>query len=339
MKNNYMESRNKDLKEYFNILEPEFPIWLNDYINTKEMLKQQYISITCGTIYSDLFESEFFFSSLDHAIAVALIIWHFTKDKKQTLSGLFHDIATPVFKHCVDFMNKDYITQESTEDLTTQIIENSEEIMTLLQRDKIKLNEIDNYHLYPIADNDTPQLSSDRLEYSLSNALFTYKLSDIEKIKEIHKILLENIRDDNGKFKKIKNIVLGASFTPTPPYMVIESLGNWIENLEFALKEANSKEEKIDAIMESHLRFEHIHPFSDGNGRVGRALIVLYCLKESIPPVVIEKGQRERYIAALNNEDKKELKLLGIELSEKEKFRQKLIKDMIREKRSGEIER
>ena len=60
---------------------------------------------------------------------------------------------------------------------------------------------------------------------------------------------------------------------------------------------------------------------------------------ESIPPVVIEKGQRERYIAALNNEDKKELKLLGIELSEKEKFRQKLIKDMIREKRSGEIER
>ena len=35
MKNNYMESINKDLKEYFNILEPEFPTWLNDYINTK----------------------------------------------------------------------------------------------------------------------------------------------------------------------------------------------------------------------------------------------------------------------------------------------------------------
>lgn len=208
MKNNYMESRNKELKEYFNMLEPEFPTWLNDYINTKEMLKQQYISITCGTIYSDLFESEFFFSSLDHAIAVALIIWHFTKDKKQTLSGLFHDIATPVFKHCVDFMNKDYITQESTEDLTTQIIENSEEIMSLLQRDKIKLNEVDNYHLYPIADNDTPQLSSDRLEYSLSNALFTYKLSDIETIKEIYndiKIVKneQNIDEIAFKTKKI----------------------------------------------------------------------------------------------------------------------------------------
>nr|MBB1521565.1 hypothetical protein [Clostridiales bacterium] len=207
MKNNYMKNINKDLKEYFNILEPEFPTWLNDYINTKEMLKQQYISITCGTIYSDLFESEFFFSSLDHAIAVALIIWHFTKDKKQTLSGLFHDIATPVFKHCVDFMNKDYITQESTEDLTTQIIENSKEIMDLLQRDKIQLKEVDNYHLYPIADNDTPQLSSDRLEYSLSNALFTYKLSDIETIREIYndiKIVKNEQNIDEMAFKTKK---------------------------------------------------------------------------------------------------------------------------------------
>ena len=43
--------------EYFNILEPKFPKWLNEYINTKEMLKQQYISVTCGTIYSDLFKN------------------------------------------------------------------------------------------------------------------------------------------------------------------------------------------------------------------------------------------------------------------------------------------
>ena len=39
MKNNYMESINKELKEYFNMLESNFLTWLNDYINTKEMLK------------------------------------------------------------------------------------------------------------------------------------------------------------------------------------------------------------------------------------------------------------------------------------------------------------
>lgn len=182
----YLDKVNSETKDYFKILESTFPEWLNDYINTNELLKQQYISITCGTIYSNLFESDFFFSSLDHSIAVALIIWHFTHNKVQTLAGLFHDIATPVFKHCVDFLNGDYMSQESTEDLTTDIIKNSKEIMELLKRDNIDLSEVDNYHLYPIADNDTPKLSSDRLEYSLSNALFTYKLLDAEKIKEIY---------------------------------------------------------------------------------------------------------------------------------------------------------
>ena len=107
-------------------------------------------------------------------------------DKKQTLSGLFHDIATPAFKHCVDFLNGDYMNQESTEDLTTQIISNSKEIMSLLERDSIKLEEVNDYHIYPIADNDTPNLSADRLEYSLSNALFIHKLLDFETIKRLY---------------------------------------------------------------------------------------------------------------------------------------------------------
>ena len=184
--NRYYDNASKEIKEYFKVLEPEFPEWLNEYIDTKELLSQQYISVTCGTIYSDLFESKFFFSSLDHSVAVALIVWHFTHDKKQTLSGLFHDIATPAFKRCVDFLNGDYMTQESTEDLTTNIIKNSKEIMKLLDRDNIDVSEIDNYHMYPIADNDTPKLSADRLEYSLSNALFTYELLDLDAIAEIY---------------------------------------------------------------------------------------------------------------------------------------------------------
>ena len=193
---NYMDNIDKRIKEYFKILEPDFPEWLNEYINTDILLKQQHISITCGTIYSDLFESSFFFSSLDHAIAVALVCWHFTHDKKVTLSGLFHDVATPVFKHCVDFLNGDYMSQESTEDLTTQIISTSKEVMSLLERDNIKLSEINDYHIYPIADNDTPRLSSDRLEYSLSNALFTYKLLESDVIKQIYDDIEVQVNED-----------------------------------------------------------------------------------------------------------------------------------------------
>lgn len=193
----YIDSVDKRVLDYFNMLEPNFPEWLNDYIETKELLKQRYISMTCGTIYSDLFESEFFFSSLDHSVAVALIVWHFTHDKKQTLSGLFHDIATPAFKHCVDFLNGDYMTQESTEDLTSKIIGSSKEIMDLLKRDNIKLEEVDDYHIYPVADNDTPKLSADRLEYSLSNALLTYKLLNIDEIKKIYNDVILD-KDEEG---------------------------------------------------------------------------------------------------------------------------------------------
>ena len=193
----YIDSVDKRVLDYFNVLEPSFPEWLNDYIETKELLKQRYISVTCGKIYSNLFEIDFFFSSLDHSVAVALIVWHFTHDKKQTLSGLFHDIATPVFKHCVDFLNGDYMTQESTEDLTSKIISSSKEIMDLLKRDNIKLEEVDDYHIYPVADNDTPKLSADRLEYSLSNALLTYKLLNIDEIKKIYNDVILD-KDEEG---------------------------------------------------------------------------------------------------------------------------------------------
>ena len=193
----YYDNISEEIKKYFKVLEPNFPEWLNEYIDTKELLIQQYISITCGTIYSDLFETNFFFSTLDHSVAVALIVWHFTHDKKQTLSGLFHDIATPVFKHCVDFLNGDYMTQESTEDLTTNKIKNSKEILALLERDKIDVAEVDNYHLYPIADNDTPKLSADRLEYSLSNALFTYRMLNFDSIKEIYDDIEIQLNEEN----------------------------------------------------------------------------------------------------------------------------------------------
>ena len=66
----YIDNINKKIKKYFNVLESDFPEFLNNYIETPELLKQQYISVTCGTIYSDLFESNFFYSSLDHSIAV-----------------------------------------------------------------------------------------------------------------------------------------------------------------------------------------------------------------------------------------------------------------------------
>lgn len=195
--NNELIKMDENLKEYFNMLEKNFPEFLNDYINTKEMQRLGYISVSCGTIYSKLYDLGYY-SSLSHSIGVALIIWHFTHDKKQTLAGLFHDIATPVFKHTIDFLNGDYMKQETTEKLTAKIIKDSTEIRALLKRDKIRLKEVVDYHIYSIADNETPKLSADRLEYTMSNALIVYKCENLEKIREIYNsidVLKENTKD------------------------------------------------------------------------------------------------------------------------------------------------
>ena len=193
----YFENLNETVKNYFEVLSTEIPEFLHEYINTPEMQRIGKISCGCGTDYTKIFNNKFFYSNLDHSIGVALIVWNFTKDKKQTLAGLFHDIATPVFKHCIDFMNGDYEIQESTEELTTEIIKNSKEIMRLLENDNIKIEEVDNYHIYPIADNDTPKLSADRLEYTLANGLYFKEVWSVEKIKEIYSNIEVQKNEDN----------------------------------------------------------------------------------------------------------------------------------------------
>lgn len=213
--NNYLENLDETIQKYFKILSNEFPEFLYDYINTPEMQKQAGISVSCGTIYSKMY-NQMWYSSLDHSVAVALIIWNFTKDKKQTLSGLFHDIATPVFKHTIDFMNKDYEKQESTEELTTKIICESKEIMNLLQRDGIKVEEISDYHIYPIADNDTPMLSSDRLEYTLSNGLgATEKIWGLDEIEEIYKNIEIQKNEEGIQELGFKDIKIAEKFVKT----------------------------------------------------------------------------------------------------------------------------
>lgn len=70
----YYDSINNKLKEYFNVLEPNFPEWLEEYIDTKEMQRLKYISYDCGRDYTSLFKKHPCHSCLDHSVGVALII-------------------------------------------------------------------------------------------------------------------------------------------------------------------------------------------------------------------------------------------------------------------------
>ena len=143
----------------------------------------------------------------------------------------------------------------------------------------------------------------------------------LELIKKIHFLLCQNAIDGvAGTFKTIPNMVIGASFTPTQPYMVITELQEWILNFEAQL-ENQEKEGIIEAICRQHIAFERIHPFSDGNGRVERALMVYTCLQKGIAPIVVTKEDKAEYISYLNTADVTGLTKFSLKLNADEESR------------------
>ena len=167
-----MFKQNLETDRYMRILCPDgIPDFLMEYAAAPEMARLAGIGLFCGTDYSRVYRHRYFFSRLDHSLGVALIVWRFTRDRAQAIAGLLHDISCPVFSHSVDFMNGDALTQSSTEAHTRRIIARSAHIMALLARDNIPLDAVADYHIYPIADNHSPRLCADRLEYTLSTML------------------------------------------------------------------------------------------------------------------------------------------------------------------------
>ena len=117
-----------------------------------------------------------------------------------------------------------------------------------------------------------------------------------ELIKKYNKDIMENLHDLNRKFKTTQNLILGAEFEPTKPYLVPFEIEDWCNNLSYRLDNAKTNEEKVEIIMDQHIKFEKIHPFNDGNGRTGRLLIIHSCLKEDLEPIIIPKEEKGKYI-------------------------------------------
>ena len=129
-------------------------------------------------------------------------------------------------------------------------------------------------------------------------------------VREVHEILLKHSRGYNkrpGIFRESQNWIGGsrpgnARFVPPPPHMLMECLGAWETFM-------NEQDESIPTLVRAallHVQFETIHPFLDGNGRVGRLLITLYLCASGILrsplfyPSLFFKKNRSLYYEALN---------------------------------------
>ena len=104
-------------------------------------------------------------------------------------------MATPVFAHTVDFLHGDHLRQESTEVDTAAVIAASPEVTAVLARYGLNAADVSDYHRYPIADNDSPRLSADRLEYTLGN-LFHYGFADLTRLSVFYRDLTVSAGED-----------------------------------------------------------------------------------------------------------------------------------------------
>lgn len=131
---------------------------------------------------------------------------------------------------------------------------------------------------------------------------------DEELILLLHRMLIENINDQiAGRFRKKGEYVRVGSHIAPPPEHIALMIARTIQDFD-----ADHENYFLEKIARFHLEFEWVHPFIDGNGRMGRAVINFQLQKLGFPPVIIrDKGKQEYYRAFREyDESKKQTKIM-----------------------------
>ncbi|MEK6867465.1 MAG: Fic family protein [Nanoarchaeota archaeon] len=145
-------------------------------------------------------------------------------------------------------------------------------------------------------------------------ALFYHKIKIREKdILALHETLVKDTGVSFG-YKKFPNFLLGRNVQTTAP----EHTASEMQKL-FSWYHTTEKMHPLQKAALFHARFEKIHPFEDGNGRVGRILLNAILLEHGYPPLIIRKTQRVAYFGALAAADKNHYEKLFHFLIEKYK--------------------
>jgi len=198
---------NKEIEAYYKILSKDYPKFIDKYINTDSMQRLSTIGQFCDADYTKIHSCKYWFSRLDHSIACALMTYKFTKDKKQVLATLFHDLGTPSFSHCVDYLLNDFINQESSERSIKDVILKSPEIINYLHEDRINIEDVVDASKYTIMENKKPKICVDRLEGIIGTGIVWCHFWNLEDVKEIYEnitILKNKDGEDEIGFKTVE---------------------------------------------------------------------------------------------------------------------------------------
>lgn len=117
-----------------------------------------------------------------------------------------------------------------------------------------------------------------------------------ETVLKLHGLVMDKIDPSAGELRSVQVYIRGAPFTPPPARDVPLYLEQWIYWL---TSDDALQYEPVTRAAIAHHDFEAIHPFTDGNGRVGRLLLNLMLMQAGYPPALVLREWRTRYIQAL----------------------------------------
>lgn len=111
-------------------------------------------------------------------------------------------------------------------------------------------------------------------------------------VKDLHSLVLADKPEDRGVYRRIPVFITGAVHTPPQPYLIAPQMEAWVSELKA------TRRHPLVAASESHIRFEAIHPFVDGNGRTGRLLVNFILMRSGYLPISVKYENRVAYYEA-----------------------------------------
>ncbi len=124
-----------------------------------------------------------------------------------------------------------------------------------------------------------------------------------EHILSLHQIIMKGIENEAGRYRAAEVRIAGASFIPPPAYEALHLIAELIH----WYNENPDELRPMEMATVFHHRFVHIHPFHDGNGRVGRLLMNLALMHNGYPMTMILNVDRKKYYHTLRKADNGDL--------------------------------
>lgn len=194
----YLENRSEKTKKLHDIYNNgnEIPEFLKELLEVPEILRLSGVDQNAGINLSGFNIFNYSYSTLDHALGMALILNNFVTNRNQIMVALLHDLAVPAFSYSSTYIEASNFNPKEKELTVYDAIVGSDKLFEYFFKRGISIDDMCDYTKYPLAYNVMPLLCAHRLEYFL-HTMYLNDLCTEDEIKEMYDAIIVVPNEDN----------------------------------------------------------------------------------------------------------------------------------------------